>query len=102
MPYANFYIENINRQEHKIIENNVCQVIPNFRNETIKKAIVTNSIIGYCMLIFSWQKAHLPRKNKYERTGILCQAFKRSPHLGHFEGGKTILSSANERKMTTL
>jgi len=61
-----------------------------------------SSIIGYCRLIFSLQKAHLPLKKMYDKTGILCQGFSLCPHLGHLDGGKTILSPLIERKITTL
>ena len=54
------------------------------------------------MLIFSLQNAHLPLKNKYDNTGMLCQGFNFSPHFGHLEAGKTMLSSLKERRITTL
>jgi hypothetical protein len=48
------------------------------------------------------QKWHFPLSKKYDKIGILCHHKSLFPHLGHFEGGKTILSLDRERKITTL
>jgi hypothetical protein len=48
------------------------------------------------------QKPPFPPRKMYDSTGILCHGFNLAPHVGHLEGGNTILSPLNERRITTL
>ena len=95
-------IDIISSPEQSVIASSVFHSNPNFIKQTEYKIAVAISIKGYCMLIFSLQKAHLPRKKIYDKTGILCQGFSLLLHLGHFDGGKAMFSFASERNITTL
>ena len=88
--------------EININENIVLKEYPNLIYAIKKRYPVNNSIIGYWIEIFSWQKAHLPFKKIYEKTGILCHHFSGVWHLGHFEAGKTIDSSLKALNITTF
>jgi hypothetical protein len=82
--------------------NNVCGYNPYLQNTATNKHPVINSIIGYCILIFSWQKPHLPFKMIYERIGMLCHHFSLFPQFGHFDGGRTIDSPLKALSITTF
>jgi hypothetical protein len=55
---------------------------PNSQAIIRPKLAVNSSISGYRWLMLVLQKAHLPRKNKYEMIGMLCQAFNGVWHCG--------------------
>jgi hypothetical protein len=45
---------------------------------------------------------HLPRSASHENTGMFSYQGNAWPHRGHFERGRTMLSPAGTRAITTL
>ena len=72
----------------------VAKLGPSTHATSTPRAEVSSSTKGYRGLILLLQKAHFLPSNRYEITGILCQAFNGTSQLGQWEAGHTIEANA--------